>query len=64
VLRDVAGQPDLSIEHFNRSMRLSPRDQLGVLELSFLAQLISSKSSSTMRQQSCSYRCKRLRVSG
>jgi adenylate cyclase len=34
-LRNVAGQPDISIEHFKRSMRLSPRDRLGVHELSF-----------------------------
>jgi len=34
-LRNVVGQRDLSIEHFNKSVRLSPRDRLGVLELSF-----------------------------
>src|SRR5262249_36874290 len=29
VLRVLAGQPDLAIEHFNTSSRLSPRDRMG-----------------------------------
>jgi TolB-like protein/class 3 adenylate cyclase len=33
VLRNWAGQPDLAIEHFNTSLRLSPRDRIGVLSL-------------------------------
>jgi adenylate cyclase len=33
VLRNFAGQPDLAIEHYNRSLRLSPRDRLGVFGL-------------------------------
>jgi predicted Zn-dependent protease len=30
VLRNFAGQPNLAIEHFNTSLRLSPRDRIGV----------------------------------
>ena len=33
VLRNFAGQPSLAIEHYNRSLRLSPRDCLGVFGL-------------------------------
>jgi TolB-like protein/class 3 adenylate cyclase len=33
VLRNFAGQPSLAIEHYNRSLRLSPRDRLGVFGL-------------------------------
>jgi adenylate cyclase len=33
VLRNFAGQPSLAIEHFNTSLRLSPRDRIGVLTL-------------------------------
>ena len=29
VLRNFAGHPDLALEHFNMSLRLSPRDRLG-----------------------------------
>jgi tetratricopeptide (TPR) repeat protein len=35
VPKNVAGEPDLSIEHFKRSIRLSPRDRLGAHELTF-----------------------------
>jgi adenylate cyclase len=31
VLRNFAGQPDLAIEHFNTSLRLSPRDRIGLM---------------------------------
>jgi adenylate cyclase len=30
VLRNFAGQPNLAIEHYNTSLRLSPRDRIGV----------------------------------
>jgi hypothetical protein len=30
ILRNFAGEPDLAIEHFKTSLRLSPRDRLGV----------------------------------
>src|SRR5207302_3185799 len=30
VLRNVAGQPNVAIEHYNTSLRLSPRDRIGV----------------------------------
>src|SRR5207247_4367301 len=30
MLRNFAGQPSLAIEHFNTSLRLSPRDRIGV----------------------------------
>ena len=33
MLRNFAGQPNLAIEHYNRSIRLSPRDRLGVFSL-------------------------------
>ena len=33
VLRNVAGQPDIAIEHFNRSLRLSPRDRMGTFSI-------------------------------
>jgi adenylate cyclase len=33
VLRNFAGQPSLAIEHYNRSLRLSPRDRLAVFGL-------------------------------
>jgi tetratricopeptide (TPR) repeat protein len=33
VLRNVAGQPDTAIEHFNRSLRLSPRDRMGTFSI-------------------------------
>ncbi|MGH7060094.1 MAG: tetratricopeptide repeat protein [Stellaceae bacterium] len=33
VLRNFAGQPSVAIEHYNRSLRLSPRDRLGVFGL-------------------------------
>jgi TolB-like protein/class 3 adenylate cyclase len=33
VLRNFAGQPGVAIEHYNRSIRLSPRDRLGVFGL-------------------------------
>jgi pentatricopeptide repeat protein len=29
ILRNIAGQPDLAIEHFETSLRLSPRDRIG-----------------------------------
>src|SRR5580704_3523095 len=29
ILRSIAGQPDLAIEHFETSSRLSPRDRIG-----------------------------------
>jgi tetratricopeptide (TPR) repeat protein len=29
VLRNIAGQPDLAIEHFKTGLRLSPRDRIG-----------------------------------
>jgi len=29
ILRNIAGQPDLAIEHFETSLRLSPRDLIG-----------------------------------
>ena len=32
-LRNFAGQPDLAIEHFNTSLRLSPRDRMGTFSL-------------------------------
>jgi adenylate cyclase len=32
-LRNFAGQPDLAIEHFKTSMRLSPRDRMGTFSL-------------------------------
>jgi adenylate cyclase len=32
-LRNYAGQPDLAIEHFKTSLRLSPRDRMGTLSL-------------------------------
>ena len=32
-LRNYAGEPDLAIEHFNRSVRLSPRDRMGTFSL-------------------------------
>jgi tetratricopeptide (TPR) repeat protein len=32
-LRNYAGQPDLAIEHFKTSMRLSPRDRMGTFSL-------------------------------
>ena len=32
-LRNFAGQPDLAIEHFKTSLRLSPRDRMGILSL-------------------------------
>jgi adenylate cyclase len=33
VLRNFAGQPSIAIEHFNTSLRLSPRDRMGVYSL-------------------------------
>jgi adenylate cyclase len=33
ILRNVAGQPDIAIEHFNRSLRLSPRDRMGTFSI-------------------------------
>jgi len=33
VLRNVAGQPDIAIEHFNRSLRLNPRDRMGTFSI-------------------------------
>jgi adenylate cyclase len=33
VLRNFAGQSSLAIEHYKRSLRLSPRDRLGVFSL-------------------------------
>ncbi|HMD65688.1 MAG TPA: hypothetical protein VKG22_03435 [Stellaceae bacterium] len=33
VLRNWVGQPSLAIEHFNTSLRLSPRDRIGVFSL-------------------------------
>jgi hypothetical protein len=33
VLRNFAGQPNVAIEHYNRSLRLSPHDRLGVFGL-------------------------------
>ena len=33
VLRNFAGEPGVAIEHYNRSLRLSPRDRLGVFGL-------------------------------
>jgi adenylate cyclase len=33
VLRNVAGQPDIAIEHFKTSLRLSPRDRLGIFSV-------------------------------
>jgi tetratricopeptide (TPR) repeat protein len=32
-LRNYAGQPDLAIEHFKTSLRLSPRDRMGTFSL-------------------------------
>jgi tetratricopeptide (TPR) repeat protein len=32
-LRNYAGQPDLAIEHFKTSLRLSPRDRMGMFSL-------------------------------
>jgi adenylate cyclase len=32
-LRNFAGQPDLAIEHFKTSLRLSPRDRMGTFSL-------------------------------
>jgi len=32
-LRNFAGQPDLAIEHFQTSLRLSPRDRMGTFSL-------------------------------
>jgi tetratricopeptide (TPR) repeat protein len=32
-LRNYAGQPDLAVEHFNTSLRLSPRDRMGTFAL-------------------------------
>jgi adenylate cyclase len=34
VLRNHAGHPDLAIEHFKTSLRLSPRDRMGIFGLS------------------------------
>jgi len=33
ILRNVAGQPDLAIEHYKRSVRLSPRDRMGMFSV-------------------------------
>ena len=33
VLRNVAGQPDIAIEHFKTSLRLSPRDRMGIFSV-------------------------------
>jgi len=54
-LRNYAGQPDLAIEHFNTSLRLSPRGRIWVA-------LISSNINSLTRQRSCSRRWNKLRV--
>jgi adenylate cyclase len=33
ILRNVAGQPDIAIEHFKRASRLSPRDRIGIFSM-------------------------------
>jgi adenylate cyclase len=33
VLRNFAGQPDIAIEHFKTSLRLSPRDRMGIFSI-------------------------------
>jgi tetratricopeptide (TPR) repeat protein len=61
VLRNFAGQPSLAIEHYNTSLRLSPRDRLGVLASPWTP-LISSTSSLTMQQQFYTRRWSKRRV--
>ena len=44
ILRVIAGEPDLAIEHIDRSMRLSPRDHVGVpMSIIDLAQFLARR---------------------
>jgi tetratricopeptide (TPR) repeat protein len=55
VLRFMAGQPDIAIEHVERSMRLNPRDRLAA-PLTPIGGAYLMKRTSTRRSQICKHR--------